>query len=173
MVNDLLDISKVDAGRVDLNLEAFRPAEALEEVLSVVTPLAKVKNIAIDNQVPAGMSIRADRTRFKQVLYNLLSNAVKFTPENGRVWIADASREDAAGFCVGDTGIGIPESELEAVFDEFHQVGGPSASASHGTGLGLAITRRLVELHGGAIRVESTIGQGSRFIFSLGAGSLA
>jgi signal transduction histidine kinase len=106
------------------------------------------------------------------VLYNLLSNAVKFTPENGRVWIADASREDAAGFCVGDTGIGIPESELEAVFDEFHQVGGPSASASHGTGLGLAITRRLVELHGGAIRVESTIGQGSRFILSLGPHSL-
>jgi signal transduction histidine kinase len=162
------------ARRVDLNLEAFRPAEVLEEVLSVVTPLAKVKNIAIDNQVPAGMSIRADRTRFKQVLYNLLSNAVKFTPENGRVWIADASREDAAGFCVGDTGIGIPESELEAVFDEFHQVGRPVGSATQGpgTGLGLAITRRLVELHGGAIRVESTVGQGSRFILSLGAHSL-
>jgi signal transduction histidine kinase len=174
MVNDLLDISKVDAGRVDLNLEACRPAEALEEVLSVVTPLANVKNIAIDNQVPAGMSIRVDRTRFKQVLYNLLSNAVKFTPENGRVWIADASREDAAGFCVGDTGIGIPESELEAVFDEFHQVGGPTGSATQGTGtgLGLAITRRLVELHGGAIRVESTVGQGSRFILSLGPHSL-
>jgi signal transduction histidine kinase len=90
------------------------------------------------------------------------------------VWIADASREDAAGFCVGDTGIGIPESELEAVFDEFHQVGGPTGSATQGTGtgLGLAITRRLVELHGGAIRVESTVGQGSRFILSLGPHSL-
>ena len=109
-------------------------AEALEEVLSVVTPLAKVKNIAIDNQVPAGMSIRGDRTRFKQVLYNLLSNAVKFTPENGRVWIADASREDAAGFCVGDTGIGIPESELEAVFDEFHQVGRPAGYRAQAQG---------------------------------------
>jgi signal transduction histidine kinase len=90
------------------------------------------------------------------------------------VWIADASREDAAGFCVGDTGIGIPESELEAVFDEFHQVGRPAGSATQGTGtgLGLAITRRLVELHGGAIRVESTVGQGSRFILSLGPHSL-
>jgi signal transduction histidine kinase len=168
MVNDLLDISRIEAGRLDLNLEAFTLAKALEEVLSVVTPLAGIKNIAIDNQVPAGTSIRADRTRVKQVLYNLLSNAVKFTPENGRVWIAEATREDTADFCVGDAGIGIPESELEAVFDEFHRVGGPSGSAVEGTGLGLAITRRLVELHGGTIRVESTIGQGSRFIVSLG-----
>ena len=125
MVNDLLDISRIEAGRIDLNREAFRPAGALEEVLSVIAPLARIKNISIENLIPDGLSIRADRTRFKQVLYNLLSNAVKFTPENGRVWIADASREDAAGFCVGDTGIGIPESELESVFDEFHQVGGP------------------------------------------------
>ena len=92
IVNDLLDISKIEAGRVDLIREAFRPADALEEVLSVIAPLARIKHIAIDDQVPAGMRIRADRTRFKQVLYNLLSNAVKFTPENGRVWIADASR---------------------------------------------------------------------------------
>jgi hypothetical protein len=168
MVNDLLDISKIEAGRLDLNLESFRPAGALEEVLSVVTPLAKIKNIAIDNRVPSGMSIRADRTRFKQVLYNLLSNAVKFTPENGRVWISEAEGEDAAVFCVGDTGIGIPESELESVFDEFHRAGGPSGSATEGTGLGLAITRRLVELHGGAIHVESTVGEGSRFTFSFG-----
>ena len=168
MVNDLLDISRIEAGRFDLNIEAFRPAEALEEVLSVITPLAKIKNIAIDNQVPPGMWIRADRTRFKQVLYNLFSNAVKFTPEDGCVWITEASREDAAGFCIGDTGIGIPESELEAIFDEFHQVGGPTGSSTKGTGLGLAITRRLVELHGGAIRAESTVGQGSRFTLTLG-----
>jgi signal transduction histidine kinase len=88
------------------------------------------------------------------------------------VWIADASREDAAGFCVGDTGIGIPESELESVFDEFHQVGSPGA-AKEGSGLGLSITRRLVELHGGTIGVESTLGQGSRFTFWLGAGSIS
>jgi PAS domain S-box-containing protein len=172
MVNDLLDISRIEAGRVDLILETFRPTEALEEVLSVITPLAKIKNIAIDNQVPPGMSIRADRTRFKQVLYNLFSNAVKFTPESGRVWITEASREGAAGFCVGDTGIGIPESELEAIFDEFHQVGGSTSSSSKGAGLGLGITRRLVELHGGAIRAESTVGQGSRFILSLGPHSI-
>jgi len=167
MVNDVLDISRIEAGRLELNPEAFPLAAAVEDVLLAITPLANIKNIAIDNQVPPGASVRADRTRIKQVLYNLLSNAVKFTPENGRVWIAEASREDAAGFCVGDTGIGIPESELGAVFDEFYRVGGAS-SAAGGTGLGLAITRRLVELHGGTIRVESAVGQGSRFIVSLG-----
>jgi PAS domain S-box-containing protein len=172
MVNDLLDISRIEAGRIDLNREAFSPAGALEEVLSVIAPLARIKNVSIEDLIPDGLSIRADRIRFKQVLYNLFSNAVKFTPENGRVWIADASREDAAGFCVGDTGIGIPESELELVFDEFHQVG-TAGAAKEGSGLGLSITRRLVELHGGTIGVESTLGQGSRFTFSLGAGSLA
>ena len=172
MVDDLLDISKIEAGRVDLILETFRPTEALEEVLSVITPLAKIKNIAIDNQVPPGMRIRADRTRFKQILYNLFSNAVKFTPEGGRVWITDASRGGAAGFCVGDTGIGIPESELEAIFEDFHQAGGTAGSSAKGTGLGLAITRRLVELHGGAICAESTVGQGSRFILTLGPHSI-
>ena len=172
MVNDLLDISRIEAGHIDLNRESFRPADVLEEVLSVIAPLASIKRIPIENTIAAGIWIRADRTRFKQVLFNLLSNAVKFTPENGRVWIADASREDAAGFCVGDTGIGIPASELESVFAEFHQVGSPANVAREGTGLGLAITRRLVELHGGTIIVESTVGQGSRFTFWLGAHSL-
>jgi hypothetical protein len=81
MVNDLLDISRIEAGRVDLNREAFRAADVMEEVLSVIAPLSTIKHIAIENQIPGGMSIRADRTRFKQVLYNLVSNAVKFTPE--------------------------------------------------------------------------------------------
>jgi signal transduction histidine kinase/CHASE3 domain sensor protein len=172
MVNDLLDLSKIEAGRIDLNREPFQPAGALEEVLSVITPLANIKNIAIENRLPPGADITADRTRFKQILYNLLSNAVKFTPENGRVWIAESSRDDTACFCVGDTGIGIPSSEIEAIFDEFHQVGAPPGAVKEGTGLGLAITKRLVDLHGGTIWAESTPGRGSRFFFSLGEGSL-
>ncbi len=172
MVNDLLDLSKIEAGRIDLNREEFHPAGALEEVLSVITPLARIKNIAVENQLPPGTNIHADRTRFKQILYNLLSNAVKFTPENGSVWIAESKRENIAGFCVGDTGIGIPSAELEAIFDEFHQVGAPPGAVKEGTGLGLAITKRLVDLHGGTIWVESAPGQGSRFFFSLGPGSL-
>jgi signal transduction histidine kinase len=172
MVNDVLDLSKIEAGRIDLNREAIQPAGALEEVLSVITPLARIKNIAIENQLPPGANIHADRMRFKQILYNLLSNAVKFTPENGRVWIAECSRENTACFCVGDTGIGIPGTELEAIFDEFHQVGAPPGAVHEGTGLGLAITKRLVNLHGGTIWVESAPGWGSRFFFSLGPGSL-
>jgi signal transduction histidine kinase len=172
MVNDVLDLSKIEAGHIDLNREGFHPAGALEEVLSVITPLAKIKNIAIENQLPPGTNLNADRTRFKQILYNLLSNAVKFTPENGRVWIAECSRENAACFCIGDTGIGIPAAELEAIFDEFHQVGTPPGAVKEGTGLGLAITRRQVDLHGGTIHVESTPARGSRFFFSLGPGSL-
>jgi signal transduction histidine kinase len=172
MVDDVLDLSKIEAGRIDLIHEAFHPAGALEEVLSVITPLAKMKNIAIENQLPPGTNIMADRTRFKQILYNLLSNAVKFTPENGRVWIAECRSENNACFCVGDTGIGIPSHEIEAIFDEFHQVDAQPGAVKEGTGLGLAITKRLVGLHGGTVWVESTPGLGSRFFFSLGPGSL-
>jgi signal transduction histidine kinase/CHASE3 domain sensor protein len=172
MVNDLLDLSKIEAGRIDLTRELFHPAGALEEVLSVITPLASIKNIAIENQLPPGANIHADRTRFKQILYNLLSNAVKYTPENGRVWIAECGGDDTACFCVGDTGIGIPSAEIQAIFDEFHQVGALPGAVKEGTGLGLAITKRLVDLHGGTIRVESTPGRGSRFFFSLGPVSL-
>jgi len=172
MVNDVLDLAKIEAGRIDLNREAFHPGAALEEVLSVITPLAKLKHSAIENHLPPGMGVNADRTRFKQILYNLLSNAVKYTPENGRAWIVDCSRDNIACFCVGDTGIGIPAAELEAIFDEFHQVGAPPGEVKEGTGLGLAITKRLVDLHGGTVWVESTPGQGSRFFFSLGEGSL-
>ena len=172
MVNDVLDLSKIEAGRIDLNREVFRPGGVLEEVLSVIAPLARIKHIAIENQLPPGARIKADRTRFKQILYNLLSNAVKFTPEDGRAWIAECERENTACFCVGDTGIGIPSAEIEAIFDEFHQVGAPPGAVKEGTGLGLAITKRLVDLHGGTVWVESTPDRGSRFFFSLGPDSL-
>jgi signal transduction histidine kinase len=172
MVNDVLDLAKIEAGRIDLNREEFQPAGALEEVLSVIAPLAKIKNIAVENQLPPGANIKADRTRFKQILYNLLSNAVKFTPENGRIWVAERNREKTVCFCVGDTGIGIPGAEIEAIFDEFHQVGIPPGGVKEGTGLGLAITKRLVDLHGGTIWVESIPERGSCFYFSLGPGSL-
>jgi signal transduction histidine kinase/CHASE3 domain sensor protein len=172
MVNDVLDLSKIEAGRIDLNREEFHPAAALDEVLSVIAPLARIKKIAIENQLLRGATIKADRTLFKQILYNLLSNAVKFTPENGRAWIAECHRENAACFSVGDTGIGIPGAELEAIFDEFHQVGALPGAVKEGSGLGLAITKRLVDLHAGTVWVESTPGRGSCFFFSLGPGSL-
>jgi signal transduction histidine kinase len=170
LINDVLDLSKIEAGRIELRPEEFRAVDAIEEVLPVILPLAEVKRIRIDSQLDENTLILADRTRFKQILYNLLSNAVKFTPEGGRVWIEAVPGDGHLSLTVGDTGMGIPQSEQEAVFGEFYQVGTTTKGVKEGTGLGLAITKRLVELHGGKIGVVSELGQGSRFIFTLPAG---
>jgi PAS domain S-box-containing protein len=167
LINDVLDLSKIEAGRIELMQQTFPAAEALEEVLSVIMPLAEIKKISIAAEISGELTIHADRTRFKQILYNLLSNAVKFTPEGGGVAVDSVRETDGAvRFSVSDNGIGIPPEEQEAIFDEFHQVGAAS-SAKEGTGLGLAITRKLVELHGGKIWVESEAGKGSRFCFTV------
>ncbi len=167
LINDILDLSKIEAGRLELFPTGFRAAEALEEVMSVIRPLAQIKHIVIENRVAANVQINADRTRFKQVLYNLLSNAVKFTPEKGRVWIEALNSGERVFFTVADTGNGIAPEEHENIFNEFHQVAKTTRGVKEGTGLGLAITRRLIEMHGGSISVESKPGNGSRFIFSL------
>jgi len=167
LVNDLLDLSRIEAGRIELNLEKVDIAAALGDVLSVITPLAQMKSIRLENRVLPATAVVADRVRFKQILYNLVSNAVKFTPEEGRVWIATQARGEILEICVGDTGIGIAPAEQEAIFEEFHQVA--SAQSQAGAGLGLAITRKLAQLHGGEIRVESELGKGSRFFLALPA----
>ena len=167
LINDILDLSRIEAGRLELHHENVPVAEALLEVLSVIKPLAQTKGIQIDNQVSDGLVVPADRTRFKQVLYNLLSNAVKFTPEGGKVRTEAFPKDGSVCFVVGDTGVGIPPEEHEAIFDEFHQVGATTKGVKEGTGLGLAITRRLIRQHGGEIRVESEPGEGSRFYFTL------
>jgi PAS domain S-box-containing protein len=164
MVNDLLDLSRIEAGRIELNLERFDICPALDEILSVIAPLAEIKNISIATSVARGTVLVADRVRFKQILYNLLSNAVKFTPEKGRVWIESATDGEIFTICVLDTGIGIAPAEQEAIFEEFHQV---ASAPEVGTGLGLAITRRLARLLGGDVQVESQLGTGSRFLVSL------
>jgi PAS domain S-box-containing protein len=168
MVNDLLDISRIEAGRIELNLERFDISEALDEVLSVITPLAEIKRIPVENRIARGTALVADRLRCKQVLYNLTSNAVKFTPEEGRVWIETAADGEIFTICVADTGIGIAPDEQEAIFEEFHQVVAAAGNLpAAGSGLGLAITRKLARLHGGDVRVESEMGKGSRFLVSL------
>lgn len=167
MVNELLDLSRIDAGRLELNLDVFDVDSALTEVLSVIAPLAEIKNLSVESRVPCGIKLVADRVRFKQILYNLVSNAVKFTAEDGRVWIDAAVDQEIVAITVGDTGIGIPPEEQEAIFEEFHQV--PPANSSAGAGLGLAITRKLAELHGGRVHVESELGKGSRFVVKLPA----
>jgi PAS domain S-box-containing protein len=169
LINDILDLSKIEAGQLELHCEDFLLSEALPEVLSVVRPLAMAKNIEIESRGDPGCCVHADRVRLKQILYNLLSNAVKFTPSRGKVgieWIGDGR---FAHVSVVDTGIGIRPEDQEIVFEEFRQADSNRDAAHHGTGLGLAITRRLVQQQGGCISLESEVGKGSRFTFTLPA----
>jgi signal transduction histidine kinase len=165
LINDVLDLSKIEAGYLELQVERFSFNDAVRGVLSTIRSLAQAKNITIEAVDAGDLQVYADRTRVKQILYNLLSNAIKFTPQGGKVEVRPFENQAALTVVVSDTGIGIPPEEHEAIFEKFHQV---SFSGVHdGTGLGLAITRRLVEQHGGRIWVESAVGAGSCFIFTL------
>lgn len=173
LINDVLDLSKIESGRLELQREVFPVLEAIDETVSSVRPRCEAKSIRIEINIPYGMDLYADRLRFKQILYNLLSNATKFTPELGYIWVEVLRGESMIEVAVKDTGIGIPESQHESVFDKFYQVGQRQAGGLEGTGLGLAITRRLVEEHGGSIRLESRPGKGSCFTFSIPISSTA
>ncbi len=169
LINDILDLSKVEAGRLELNRENLAVAPVLADVLTSIRPPAAAKNIAIHSSIGPDVSIFADRVRFKQVLFNLLNNAVKFTPENGKIWVEAVERRGRLTVSVSDTGLGIPIEEQEAIFDAFHQAGATTKGVKEGTGLGLAITKRLVEEHGGRIWVESEPGKGARLSFTMPA----
>jgi PAS domain S-box-containing protein len=167
LINDVLDLSKIEAGRLELRLEEFPMAVAAAEVLSSIRPLAATKGIRLDSDLDTRLALEADRLRFKEILYNLLSNAIKFTPSGGRVWIESSIVDDSVCILVGDTGIGIKPEDQQEIFESFRQVSATTKGVREGTGLGLAITKRLVEHHGGRIWVESELGQGSRFFFTL------
>ena len=167
LINDILDLSKIESGRLELRREVFDIAAAVEETVSSLRPLGRAKSIDIQTVVEPAEAIDADRLRFKQILYNLLSNAIKFTPEGGRVRVHALPREGDLEVSVSDTGVGIPIEEHEAVFDRFHQVGVTTKGVREGTGLGLAITKHLVEEHGGRIWLQSDPGKGSCFTFTL------
>jgi CheY-like chemotaxis protein/anti-sigma regulatory factor (Ser/Thr protein kinase) len=164
-----LDLSKIEAGRMELHPEKCLIAETLPEVLSIILPLATAKKIRLESPLDGGLAVYADPIRLKQILYNLLSNAVKFTPEGGEISVTASLADGSVQLVVRDTGIGIPPGELEDIFNEFHQVGTSTRGVREGTGLGLAITKRLVEQHGGKIRVESEPGKGSQFFVLLPA----
>jgi PAS domain S-box-containing protein len=163
LINEVLDISKIESGRVELKRESFDFNACVEEVMAGIRYQAATKNITLENKSAFSDSLYADRVRLKEILYNLLNNAVKFTPERGRVWIEAARQGDALHISVCDTGIGIPEREQPSIFEKFYQVGDSTAGVREGTGLGLPITKHLVELHGGAISVASQPGKGSSF----------
>ena len=179
LINDILDLAKVEAGRVELMRETFGVAKALQDVHSIVKTLAHKKGIQLEFVVAPGLpSLLADEAKFKQIMYNLLSNAIKFTPDGGKVTVTAATQGEggapghqAPGPCfrvaVADTGIGIHPRDQERVFVEFEQVDSSYGRQQQGTGLGLALTKRLVELHGGRIWVESegVEGRGSIFVF--------
>jgi len=167
LINDVLDLSKIEAGRLELHLEKFPMAVAVAEVLTSVRPLTATKGIGLDSDLDAQLTLQADRLRFKEILYNLLSNAIKFTPSGGRVWIESSVVEESVCIVVGDTGIGIAPEDQEPIFESFRQVSATTKGVREGTGLGLAITKRLVEHHGGRIWVESEPGKGSRFFFTM------
>jgi len=165
LINDVLDLSKVEAGRMELHPETFSVGEAINEVCSVIVPLAHQKSIniskAVDPQVDA---VTLDQQKFKQVLYNLLSNAVKFSHDGGTVEVVVAPHERAhLQLHVKDTGIGIRGEDLNKLFVEFQQLDTGSARRYQGTGLGLALTKKIVEFQQGSVTVESEVGKGSIF----------
>ncbi|MGA3234939.1 MAG: PAS domain S-box protein [Bryobacteraceae bacterium] len=167
LINDILDLSRIEAGRLDLRLGAFDMLEAVDEVMTTIRPQAVAKSLELEAAVPARVALYADRVRFKEVLYNLLSNAVKFTHEGGRILVEAAIEDGVAEISVSDTGVGIPAAEHAPVFDKFYQAGSTTRGLKEGTGLGLAIAKQLVEAHGGKIWLESEPGKGSRFAFTM------
>ncbi len=170
LINDILDLSKIEAGQIEIHPENFQIKDALPEVLSTVRPLAMAKTINVEQNLESDMSIYADRVRFKQILYNLLSNAVKFTPKHGQVTIDCRQEGELVRISVSDTGVGIRPEDQGIVFEEFRQAEN-AGQMQEGTGLGLAITKRLVEQQGGEISLQSEVGKGSCFTFTLPSGS--
>ena len=165
LINDILDLSKIESGRLELHPELFKAADAIEETITGLRSLAENKQILISEALDTNLTITADRLRFKEIFYNLVSNAIKFTPDKGRIAVECRAEPDATYFAVTDTGVGIQLAEQQAIFDKFYQLGSTTRGVREGTGLGLAITKSLVEMHGGRIWVESTPGAGSRFQF--------
>jgi CheY-like chemotaxis protein len=167
LINDILDLSKIEAGKMELSLEDMDLADVVKGVMSTAIALVKDKSVELRQEVPADLpAIRADARRIRQVILNLVSNAAKFT-EQGRITTRVELTPREVEVSVIDTGIGIPADKLEHVFEEFTQVDASTTRRAGGTGLGLAISRRFVEMHGGRMWVESKLGAGSRFAFNL------
>ncbi|MBM4054564.1 MAG: diguanylate cyclase [Planctomycetes bacterium] len=174
LVNNILDLAKIEAGKAEISYQTFPVKSVIDEVLSVIKPLAERKTIAPELAINYDANFTADKIKFKQILYNLVSNAIKFTPSHGKVginvdkiasgrkifpWAAES--QEFLKVSVWDKGIGIKPEDRERIFEEFEQI--DSSKSTEGTGLGLSLTKKLVEIHGGHIEVEGDIGQGSVF----------
>jgi two-component system, NtrC family, sensor kinase len=167
LINDVLDLSKVEAGQVELEVATFSLREALERGVMMVREPATTHGVRLSVELASGVDlVEGDERRLRQVIFNLLSNAVKFTPEGGSIVVASAQVDGEMQVSVTDTGPGIAAEDRERIFEEFQQTD-VGVQQREGTGLGLALSKRLVELHGGRIWVESELGHGSRFVFTL------
>ncbi|TSA16544.1 MAG: HAMP domain-containing protein [Betaproteobacteria bacterium] len=174
LINDILDLAKVEAGRMELNLASCHLPSAIDNALALIRERAQRHGIALSTEVDAQLGeFEADERKLKQILLNLLSNAVKFTPEGGSITVSARPLADMVEIAVTDTGVGIAAEDHAAVFEEFKQVGKDYTRKAEGTGLGLALTRKFVELHGGTMRLESEPGKGSTFFFTLPFNSTA
>jgi len=168
LINDILDLSKIEAGRMDLEVSTFHLPSALSNAMTLIRERAQRHSIQLGLDVDPRISeFQADERKVKQILLNLLSNAVKFTPDGGRVDVSAKLDTTKVAIAVKDTGIGIAPEDQNAVFEEFKQVGRDYTRKAEGTGLGLALTKRFVELHGGEITLASSLGQGSTFTITL------
>jgi len=171
LISSILDVTQIEAGKVRLTFEPVSVGDLVASALSSVKPQATRKGLTVDAKLPArAVEARADREKLRQVMVNLLSNAVKFTPKGGwvQVLVTEAKHQpelDAQGWrlVVQDSGVGIPSDQLEKIFQSFYQVDNSSTREFGGAGLGLAIVKSYVEGHGGVVRVQSVLGQGSTF----------
>jgi signal transduction histidine kinase len=167
LINDILDLSKIEAGRMEPELTDFHLPQAIENALVLVRERALRRGITLEQSIdPRLGEIQGDERKIKQVLLNLLSNAIKFTPDGGRIDVRAVAVNGSVEVSVSDTGVGIAPEDQAAIFEEFRQVG-TAAKKVEGTGLGLALSRKFIELHGGRIWVQSQVGAGSTFTFTI------
>jgi signal transduction histidine kinase len=174
ILNDLLNLSKIESGKIELKFEEVELKHLVEVTVSSLQPQADVKLIRMVSEIPEGLSpVNGDKEKIEQILINLIGNAIKFTPEGGNIYVTATPFPEEGGFgnkiaiSVRDTGVGIPAEHLGSIFDKFFQVEGSLQRSVSGTGLGLAITKGLVEAHQGKIWAESEVGKGSTFTFTL------
>jgi two-component system, cell cycle sensor histidine kinase PleC len=167
VINDILDMSKIEAGRMQLEPEILQLEGVVDEVMRLVGPRAFEGRVSIEREIPKTLSLLADKRALKQVLINLLSNAVKFTPEGGQVVISAKEDGSLTSISIVDTGIGIPVRDIEKLGRPFEQVENQFTKSKGGSGLGLAISKSFVELHGGTLSIKSAVGQGTNVTFML------
>jgi two-component system cell cycle sensor histidine kinase PleC len=164
VINDVLDMSKIEAGRINLDIKALDAGEIIEDSIRIMAPAAQERSIEVKRNGLKQLKLRADKRALKQILLNLLSNAVKFTPQEGKVTIRLSKAKGCAKITIADTGIGIPASEIGKLGRPFEQVENQLTKTRKGSGLGLAISKSLVEMHGGKFEMKSSVSEGTTVI---------